>query len=143
MEFKWEPSMSVGEKTIDSQHKKLLEKVTELARIISSLDVDISQLRETVHFLYTYAKEHFAYEENYMASNDFPSTENHKKMHQDFVQFYDDLQKEFREKSVSGHFSSLDVKELLKKIETYLGEWLVRHIKKMDQEYAKYIKAKR
>jgi hemerythrin len=143
MEFKWLPSMSVSEETIDGQHRKLLAKVTELTQILSSMDVDVSQLRETVHFLYVYINEHFAYEEKYMSGVGFPGLENHRKMHQRFVQFYDNLQKEFREKSVSGHFSSLDVKELVKKIETFLGKWLVNHIETVDQEYAKYIRSKR
>jgi len=142
MEFKWDPSMSVGEKTIDSQHKKLLEKITELAGIISSMDVDMNQLRGTVHFLYIYIKEHFTYEENYMTSNKFPDLEEHKKTHQDFVQFYDGLQKEFRERCISGHFSSVDIMDLLKKVEKYLGDWLVHHIKGMDQEYTKYINSR-
>lgn len=135
--------MSVGESTIDGQHKKLLGQITRLAQIISSMDVDVGQLRDTMHFLYTYAKEHFAYEEKYMAGHGFPDLENHRKAHQNFVQFYDDLQKEFREKSISGHFSSVDVKDLLKKVEKYLGDWLVHHIKGMDHEYAKYIGSKR
>ncbi len=139
----WDPSMSVGESTIDGQHRNLLGKITELRQIIASMDADVGQLRDALHFLYVYIKEHFAYEESYMAVNEFPGIEKHKAVHQEFVRFYDDLQKEFRQKSVSGHFSSVDVKELLEKTEAYLGNWLVNHIKGMDQEYAKYIAAKK
>ena len=141
MEIKWESSMSVGEKTIDKQHQTLLAQINKLVQILSSLDINMNQLRETIHFLYTYFEEHFSYEEEYLAKNNFPSLEAHKKIHQEFVQFYDNFQKELKEKTTSKDFSSIDIKELLKEIKKYLGDWLIHHIKGIDQEYAKYIRS--
>jgi hemerythrin-like metal-binding protein len=141
MEIKWESSMSVNEETIDSQHKKLLTQINKLIQILSSLDVNIQQLRETIHFLYTYIREHFNYEEEYMTNNNFPGLNNHKKIHETFIQFYEGFQKKLKEKSASSDFSSIDIKELLKEAEKYLSDWLVDHIKGMDQVYAKYIKS--
>ncbi len=141
MEIKWVPSMSVGEKTIDSQHKKLLDQINKLVGILSSLEVNMAQLRESIHFLYTYIEEHFSYEEGYMAKNKFPGLEKHKEIHQKFVQFYEDFQNELKEKTASKGFSSIEIKGLLKKVNKYLGDWLVHHIKGVDQVYAKYIKS--
>jgi hemerythrin-like metal-binding protein len=141
MEIGWEPSMSVGEETIDSQHKKLLTQINKLIQILPSLDVNMAQLRETIHFLYDYIKEHFNYEEKYMAENNFPGLEVHKGIHQKFVQFYEDFQKELKEKITSKNFSSVEIKELLKKAKKYLSDWLIHHIKGIDQEYAKYIRS--
>jgi len=141
MEIKWEPSMSVNENTIDGQHKRLLSEINKIIKILSSLDVDIGQLRETIHFLYTYIKEHFSYEEGYMDKHDFPGLDKHQKIHKEFVQFYDIFQKKLRDKGASPNFSSLDIKELLEEVEKYLRDWLVHHIKGTDQDYAKYIKA--
>jgi len=132
--------MSVGEETIDSQHKKLLAYMGRLEKIISSLDVNMGQLRETIHFLYTYIKEHFSYEEEYMLNNGFPSLEEHRKMHGEFIKFYEDLQKKLREKFSNPDFSSFEIKELLEDAEKYLREWLVHHIKGADQVYAGYIR---
>ena len=141
MEIKWVPSMSVGEATIDKQHKNLLDQIDKLVQISSSLDVNMGQLREAIHFLYGYIKEHLSYEEVYMAKNNFPGLEGHKKIHQRFVQFYDDFQKELKEKLKSKDFSSIEVKELLKKIKEYMANWWINHIKRVDQGYAKYIKS--
>ncbi len=141
MEIKWDSSMSVGEKIIDSQHKKLLDQINKLAQVLSSLDVNMGALREINHFLYTYFKEHFSYEEEYMAKNNFPGLEVHKKTHQNFIQFYEDFQIEIKEKTTSKNFSSLEVKEMLKKVKVHLADWLINHIKGIDQEYAKYIKS--
>ena len=47
MELKWIPSMSVGEKTIDGQHKTLLDQINKLVQILSSLEeVNMASLRE-------------------------------------------------------------------------------------------------
>ncbi|MBN1896493.1 MAG: hemerythrin family protein [Candidatus Aenigmarchaeota archaeon] len=137
----WNSSMSVGEETIDTQHKKLIGQINKLIDILSSLNVDMGSLRETGHFLYTYIKEHFAYEEEYMEKNDFPGLEGHKKIHANFIQFYKDFQTELKEDMTSGNFSSLEIEKLMEKIKKYLLDWLVQHIKGIDQEYAKYIKS--
>ena len=100
----------------------MLEQINKLVEILSSLEVDIGSLGETIHFLYTYIKEHFEYEEEYMERIGFPGLENHMKIHQQFVQFYNDLQKDLKEKSTSGSFSSVEIKELLKKVQTYLAD---------------------
>ena len=142
MALKWDSSMSVGNETIDSQHKNLLNQINRLVEILSSLDVDMASLRESNHFLYTYINEHFTFEEQYMKEHGFPGLEKHRKVHQGFVKFYQDFQKELRDKMASGSFSSVDIRELLKKIEKYLSQWLVRHIKGMDQEYAKYVRGR-
>ncbi len=141
MKLVWDSTMSVGEDTIDSQHKKLLAQINKLIEILSSLDVNIGSLREANHFLYTYIKEHFVYEEEYMEKNNFPGLEKHRKTHQGFVQFYEDFQKDFRAEIISENFSSIEIKELMKKIKKYLLQWLISHIKGMDQEYAKYFKS--
>lgn len=142
MKIEWDSSMSVGEETIDNQHKRLLEKINELVEILSSLEVDMGAIRQTGQFLFTYIKEHFEYEENYMEKNNYPDLEVHKKMHQDFVQFYKEFQIELRDRMSSDKFSSIDITELLEKIKKYLLEWLVQHIKGIDQKYAKFIKRK-
>ena len=141
MEIKWEPSMSVGEKTIDGQHRKLLAQTNNLVNIISSLDVDISQLRETIHFLYGYIQDHFSYEEGYMLENKYPGFAKHKEKHREFIDFYTAFQRKLRDRGASPNFSSIDVKELLEEARKYLSGWLIRHIKAVDQEYAKYIRS--
>jgi len=135
----WDPSLSVGERTIDEQHKKMIDQINKLIEILSSLSVDMGSLRETGHFLYTYIKEHFTYEEKYMEDNTYPGLEEHVKIHQNFINFYKDFQAELKKEMTSGSFSSVEVERLMQKIKTYLLEWFVQHIKGDDQKYAKYI----
>ncbi|MBU2589735.1 MAG: bacteriohemerythrin [Nanoarchaeota archaeon] len=139
MELKWNPSLSVGEKIIDNQHKKLLNQINKLKLALESPKLDIGYIREANHFLYNYFREHFTYEEEYMLKNNFPGLEKHKKTHQSFIDFYDTFQLEFRKKLDDKFFSTIEIKDLIKKIKVYLNDWLINHIKGNDQIYAKYI----
>ncbi|MBU2637882.1 MAG: hemerythrin family protein [Nanoarchaeota archaeon] len=140
MKYEWKPSMSVNENKIDSQHKRLLAQIAKLEKNIASRNVNMGVLRDTNHFLYTYFKEHFTYEEKYMGKIGFPKLEQHKKVHQSFIQFYDGFQRELMEKARARSLTSFDVKEMVVKIKKYLAEWLVDHLMKMDQEYARFAK---
>ncbi len=135
----WGPSMSVNEEKIDEQHEKLIEQINKMIGILSSLNVDIGSLRQASHFLYTYVKEHLAYEEGYMQSAGYPRFEEHKKIHQDFIQFYKNFQGELKKEMSSPNFSSLEIEKLMQQIKEFLTNW-IEHIKKDDQEYAEYVR---
>jgi hemerythrin len=138
MEFKWDSSLIVGEKTIDAQHEKLFNQINKINQLISSPDLNIGTMREVNHFLYVYLKEHFSYEENFMLKNNCPGLKAHIKKHQEFIKFYDDFQVEIKEKTTTKYFSLMEVKQLLSKVEAYLGKWLVNHIKKVDKKDLSY-----
>lgn len=135
----WTPALSVGEETIDGQHRKLIDEINKIIDAIASLNVGMGHLRQTIHFLYTYMTEHFAYEEKYMAEHGYPGLEGHRKTHADFVQFYRDFQADLKEKMTSGNFSSVEVNMLLEKAKKHLLDWLIQHIQGVDRQYAKYI----
>lgn len=137
--LEWDSSISVNEKSIDTQHKKLIDQINKMIEILSSLNVDMGSLREAGHFLYTYIKEHLAYEEKYMEDNNYPRLENHKKIHQNFIKFYKGFQEELKKEETSPNFSSIEVEKLMQKIKEYLVNWF-GHIKSDDQDYAKYIR---
>ncbi|MDI6737619.1 MAG: bacteriohemerythrin [Nanoarchaeota archaeon] len=141
-EYEWKPSMSVGEKKIDSQHKKLLSQIIKLEKDIAARSINMGVLRDTNHFLYDYFKEHFSYEEKYMEKSGYPKLAQHRKVHESFIRFYDDFQRKLMEKTKSGNLASLDVKDMVKEVRDYLGKWLVNHIMGMDQDYARYVKMK-
>ncbi len=140
-EVKWVSSLSVGEKTIDSQHQKLFNQIQVMNSLLQSSDLNMGVLRDAIHFLYVYIQEHFSYEEQYMEKHHYPGLENHKQIHMTFVAFYDDFQKELRDKLNKKDFSSIELKELLTKIKIHLSDWLTHHIKVEDHKYSVWIKA--
>jgi hemerythrin len=135
-----DPSMSVGDDTIDSQHARLLNQISEIERILSSFNVDMGALRRANQFLITYVREHLKYEEEHMEKHGYPDLENHRKIHAKFIEFTQEFQREFKEKYTSNSFSSVEITELLKRIKQYLEMW-VSHIKVVDHKYAEWIKS--
>ncbi len=138
MEIKWDSSMSMGEKTIDEQHKKLLKQLNKLIKMLSS-GVDIGPMRETLGFLKKYSDEHFSYEEEYQARNNFPGLKEHKKMHAEFIEFYNKFKQDFETVYKTGKISSFQIETLLKEAKKFLAEWYLHHILVEDRKYATYI----
>ncbi len=128
--FEWDKNMSVDESHIDSQHKKLLSQLNKIIYVMS-FGATSKEVREAIVFFDEYVKEHFAYEENYMTENKYPKLHEHKKRHKNFISNY----LSFKTKLKSG----ADPRELVMEIETYLGQWWIKHIGKEDQEYHNFV----
>ncbi|HEY5762922.1 MAG TPA: hemerythrin domain-containing protein, partial [Rhodocyclaceae bacterium] len=68
--FVWQESFSVGDATIDAQHRRIIEILNLLYDLLHSDAVgeDLTNgLREVFWELHSYVAEHFAYEEQRMA----------------------------------------------------------------------------
>ena len=124
--FTWTEDMSVGEKTLDAQHQKLL---AQLNKVIDALSFGPSskEVDEALHFFEEYVTEHLTYEEDYMQRRGFHDLEVHKAKHQVFRDKY----KDFKDKLASGKLSTND----LIHIEQFLGRWWIEHISYEDQRY--------
>jgi len=84
------------------------------------------RLEELIGGMTDYAKTHFANEEEYMLSINYPELEAHKQLHQEFID------------KVNDYTTRLKSGKLILSIEVtnYLKQWLTNHIKGMDQHYA-------
>ncbi len=128
--FEWTQAISVNEKNIDMQHKKLLHQVNILlSAVVNNSENEI--ISEAINFLDSYITDHLMYEEKYMEDNNYPNIEIHKKMHHDFISHYQD----FKNKFIAGVSND----KLALEIEQYIGNWWIEHIGKMDKQYALYI----
>jgi hemerythrin-like metal-binding protein len=138
-EFVWTPKLSVNEETMDSQHKRLLDYINKLVKELSrGAGADLRLIRETIDFLGKYAQEHFSYEEGYMKKIKYPGFDRHKKIHKDFVKFYEKYKGELKLAFKSKTFLSGGLLKLAEKAKKFLGEWLVNHIGIEDHKYAEY-----
>ncbi|MFA5095159.1 MAG: hemerythrin family protein [Candidatus Paceibacterota bacterium] len=132
--FEWEENMSVGEETIDSQHKKLLAQVNKIINALA-FGVHSKELEEVIKFFDEYIKEHFAYEEGYMSKIGYPKIEEHKKLHHNFFENYIKFKKEFEQ--------NLNKDILAADIERYIGDWWLEHIGKEDKKYRLFVESKK
>ncbi len=133
IEFKWTEDLSVGDEAIDVQHKTLLYNVNKLSAATTDLKgKDV--LHDVINFLEGYIKDHFSYEEDYMLAYEYPKYEEHKAMHDTFIEKY----KEFKLRIAEGNPPS----ELVSEVQEFVGNWFLNHISIEDQKYEEYINSK-
>lgn len=124
--FEWTQDMTVGENTIDAQHRKLLSQLNTVIDLMV-FGATPKEIAEAVGFFERYINEHLAYEEEYMKRRGFTEIEEHKGKHQDFRTKY----AEFKDKLNDGSTSTA----ILVEMEAFLGRWWIEHIGHEDKKY--------
>ena len=122
--MQWTDDLSVGFKTIDSQHKRLVEMINELYDAMIEIRGQ-EALRTIVNGMVEYAAIHFMTEEKRMIEFNYEGYPEHKKIHEDFVAKAVDLQEQLKNESF---VLSLDVLN-------FLRDWLKEHIQGTDRKY--------
>lgn len=126
----WNESFTVKVKRCDEDHKKLFALIQRMHEAIEERkgpDVAQDVLRE----LDEYTKTHFSAEEALMEQTKYPSLLSHRFQHRPFITKLEQL-KEYIETCPSTTPVAL--------VE-YLKNWLVRHIKMVDQQYSAHLNA--
>lgn len=128
--IEWSPNLSVNIKTIDDQHKRLVDMVNTLHDSMKSgkaKDVMNSLVTE----LAAYTDYHFKTEEEYFKKYKYPETLKHKAEH-------DSLRKE-----VLILKGKLDSGEAIITVEVlyFLKDWLSKHILGSDKKYTQHLNA--
>lgn len=115
--IRWSENYSVGNVTIDEQHKQLfslLEKIQDFQK--SDIPVVLTELEE-------YAQYHFSYEEQYQREIGFDQCEAHKEEHLHFSTKIEELHKRHEEGILT-----MDI------LFATLSEWLLNHILTVDMK---------
>lgn len=128
--FEWTKDISVGNVDIDTQHQRLLSQINKILDDIFN-GVSEEEVGEALGFLDSYIKDHFSYEEEYMKKIGYPNTEDHIKLHNNFIEKYYKFKEEFKD--------GINKEKLISDIESYIGEWWVNHIGKEDKKYYLYL----
>ena len=128
--IEWNDDLSVGIDLIDEQHKTLIQKLAELSKAVETSQ-GASEIMKSLEFMYDYTNFHFTDEEKQMAKYDYPGLEEHKKLHAKFTRPLKQLEEDFEEEGATG--------PLAESINTFLLNWLVKHIKGEDVKFGAYI----
>jgi len=131
MATQWKDSFSLHHETIDAQHKELFR----LANFVENIDARTITKIELSHLFnefFTYMRNHFAEEEAYMASIEYPLLEAHKKLHEDIIETISNTLKEKK-----------SVQELQLAMKNASHKWLVDHILNNDLKIEKWAKGNR
>ncbi len=127
----WDDSYSVGVKSIDFQHKKLIDMINSLIDA-NELKVDSEVISDTLLQITDYADYHFKAEEKLMSEAGYPNLPEHRKEHVFF-----------KKKTVSLLVDTFEAKDSVPEdLLRFLKEWLIDHILKTDMQYKEFFKEK-
>ncbi|MCX7678933.1 MAG: bacteriohemerythrin [Spirochaetes bacterium] len=129
----WNKEYSVGIKSMDEQHYKLVDLANNLYEAIKSGRKN-EALIETFKGLVEYVQVHFNAEEKLMEDNDYPFNQllKHKQEHRDLIKKI----KELFEKAKAG--SATVNLEML----NFLRDWIMIHIAESDKKYGPFLNSK-
>lgn len=116
----WDKHYNVGIAIIDKEHKKLFSILNKLFNFGHREEKSRFACQEAIKYFKDHAIQHFADEETYMASINYPGLETHKRIHKDF-----------RERMLPALESELELTDFSEiSIQHFLGTcagWLIGH----------------
>ena len=126
----WTPNLSVGVPQIDEQHKVWFEKAEKLFEAGQKRQA-AGYIGELLGFLDDYTRQHFADEEKYMLSINYPEYAAQKQAHTAFIA---ELEKS------SGSLSPRRQLLVIMNANKLVIDWLTKHISNMDKKIGEYAK---
>lgn len=124
----WSDKYSVGVKSMDNQHKAMIQMLNELYDAMmegNALCITGPLLQRLVE----YTKIHFSSEEQLMEANGYPNLAAHHTRH---LQLIDEVEK---------HIESYERQDLFMPIPLlhFLRDWIATHIQKEDRHYGPFV----
>ena len=126
---KWNEKYSVSNVIIDDQHKRLLDILFRLERMVNR-GKDAEQMVKLLSEMSDYAKEHFRSEERYMERMDYPKLDKHKELHSKYNMEVLQFTVAHMEESEDNPRNVLN----------FLTHCWTDHILKVDMDYSNYAK---
>ncbi len=129
--LQWTPDLSVGVDLIDRQHREWISRFNDLEEAVGSLQGP-DRIAETLGFLIDYTGFHFDTEERHMEACDYPDLPGHRARHAELRSTLSGLVTDFEEDGATH--------SLAEAIDTFLGNWLVDHIRSVDARLGDYMR---
>ncbi|MEZ5358394.1 MAG: bacteriohemerythrin [Candidatus Zixiibacteriota bacterium] len=123
--FSWSDQMSVGNMQMDTQHKRLFDLINQLYDAMKA-GKGKEVAGKIVSELHKYTVTHFRDEEKMLAGINYPKLNEQKSSHKKFTDKVAQFQKD-----LEGGKMTVNVEMM-----SFLKDWLVNHIQKMDKEYS-------
>ncbi len=129
--FVWSDVLySVNNKTIDAQHKKLINILNKLYTLYIGGDYSQEDIADVLSELKDYTVYHFNTEEKLFKEKGYPQIDEHKAIHANFVTEINNFVDSYNK----------NPKLLTMKIFTFLQKWLKGHILGDDKKYVPWLK---
>jgi hemerythrin len=131
MAIQWTEALSTGVETIDEQHKELIVRVNNLLEACQQGKGKLI-MAGLLNFLADYAVRHFAEEEKYMQTYDYPGYEAHKAQHEKFISDFGLLKNKFDAQGAGVNLVLVTNRTIV--------DWLVNHINNTDKALGAFLK---
>ncbi len=128
--IEWNDGLSVGVDEIDAQHRAWIDRYNSVAEAIAQRRGS-GEVSRTLGFLVDYTEEHFGTEEEKMHASEYPDADAHLAKHNELRGTLDGLVQDFREDGPT--------EELAVATDTFLGNWLIKHIREVDTKLGAYL----
>lgn len=125
--FDFDKEFRLGIDAVDNEHVKLVDMLNEVHFLLSDGKRDEARKYFNIT-LSAYVDEHFANEERFMESFEFPMLEEHRKIHNNFRKSFEELKPQIELLDEDAFRQALS--------ETFA--WILSHIGKTDKRYVKY-----
>ncbi len=110
---RWTDDLAIGDDKIDSEHQALFRVINKFTDTVAENNIELGFVRETLHFLYIYATEHFPYEEEYIRHNNLhDNIEKQRMLHAKFIAFFQKFTDEMDRMEYSGHIQLAKLEDL-------------------------------
>jgi len=126
----WDKSYSVKVRRCDEEHQRLFQLMNALYDAMR-VGKGRTVVRQIVAELSDYTKTHFLAEESLMERAKYPGLAGHRIEHQRFVTRVAEFQKDLDGGAGGNTVAVLE----------FLNDWLVKHVKKVDQSYSAHLNA--
>lgn len=130
--LKWRKGYATGVEQMDDQHKRLIELVNQMYRVIRDKE-GTEALDGVLQKMSDYAERHLRDEEDLLHEYSYPGLESHKKAHSEYYAKMDELLAEM----------NVDKQKAAQKIYVFLRKWWVEHIVGEDREYGPFLRKKK
>lgn len=125
--IEWKPFYTVGDPTLDDEHRGLLAIIDDLHTTIANGNQQ-DRVQDVLDRLTHYTMSHFDHEEHVMRACGYPAFDAHKTMHEEM------RRRTFELRATPDTIASRDLLQFLK-------NWWVRHIQNQDKAYSPYLDA--
>ncbi len=134
--MEWTEKLEIGIKTIDSQHRELFKRISNLVTAIKQHRCK-EEIDGTIKFLEDYARAHFSEEEKHMREARYPGYEEQRRDHRKYLSALAELKAQAALPRIHG--SSYDLSATTNQV---VVDWIVDHILKADMKFGEFLRKK-
>ncbi len=131
MNITFDDNLITGNKTIDTQHQELIDRIQQFVTACESGDSKVKAIK-MLDYLDDYTNFHFQEEEELQKSVNYPELANHHAKHEEFKNSIQELYDFLNENEGPNE-------QFIQQVKRNVVDWLFQHIKTFDRSVAEYI----